>query len=261
MSANRSLEVRTNGAVVELTLCRPEHHNSLTPQLIEELHEGLSFCEEREECRVIVINGQAGFFCTGMDLEYAVERPGKAGDDPLLYMNLLKRFTRTPRAVVSKVDGKVLAGGVGLVATSDLVVSSPRSTFGLSEALWGLLPAMVAPFLVRRVGFQPAYAMTLSTETLRAPDALRVGLIDKMAEDVDAALAVLLRRMVRLDPLTIADLKAYFRNLWALSPEVERAAVQEFQRLASQPRVQKNIKEFVSEGRLPWEGSTAEDSL
>ena len=93
-----------------------------------------------------------------------------------------------------------MAGGVGLVAACDLAVAGPAATFTLSETLWGLLPAMVMPFLVRRVGPQRAFRLTLSAETIDASEAHRIGMVDELAENPEVKLRALERRLSRLHP-------------------------------------------------------------
>jgi polyketide biosynthesis enoyl-CoA hydratase PksH len=106
---------------------------------------------------------------------------------------------------------------------------------------------------MRRVGFQRAYAMTLSTRTVTAQAALDMHLLDELAEDGEGALRRLTVRLNLLHAQTIRDLKAYFRQLAPISPEVEEFAIREITRLSNEPRVRRNIADFVRHGRFPWE--------
>ena len=146
-----------------------------------------------------------------------------------------------------------MAGGVGLAAASDIVVSTERSEFSLSEALWGLLPCCVLPFLIRRTGFQKAYFMTLTTRTFTAREAFDIHLVDELTAQPDEALRKLSLRLNLLDDVTISDLKRYFRGLWLINSEMEQAAVAEITRLSALPRVQNNLRNYVEHGRFPWQ--------
>jgi polyketide biosynthesis enoyl-CoA hydratase PksH len=246
------------GPCTFLTLQRPASRNSLNRQLLTELNDALDASEHDPDTRVVVLQGAADVFCTGMDLREALQdgtSPSEgAGAAPHeLYLRTLKRFTLSPRIIVARVDGVTLAGGVGLVAAADFALGGPACTFALSEALWGLLPACVLPFLVRRVGFQRAYAMTLGTQTIGAARACEIGLLDELCVDLDAGVRRLTTRLTRLDPATVLEAKRYFRRLWILSEATEAAALEELTMLMGTPRVRANLRAFVDEGRFPWE--------
>lgn len=260
MSTSRSYEtlrVSRGGPAIEISIHRPDQRNSINEALLTEIGQALDEAEADAQNRVIVLSGSGNdkVFCTGMDFDALAKAPAGAtpGSDAAPYMALLKRFTQIPRVVIAKVEGTVMAGGVGLVAASDLVYANPKATFTLSEALWGLLPAMVTPFLIRRVGFQKAYAMTMTTRAFTATEALGMGLVDAVADDPGREVQATIRRVGRLVPQTIGDMKAFFRKMWVVTEAMEQTAVEELQRLMREPRVQKNIRDYVELGKLPWE--------
>jgi polyketide biosynthesis enoyl-CoA hydratase PksH len=248
---------RSSGALT-LTLHRPEARNSLDAALLDELHRALDLAERDPACALVIVQGEGGVFCTGMDFEefaatVRAEDPARLRRWAASYTRALSRLSRLARVVVANVDGEVLAGGVGIAAACDLVVATTRSRFSLPEALWGLLPANVAPYLIRRVGFQRAYAMALTTGVVTASDARAAGLVDELTDRPDDALRALHRRVSRLDPRTILDLKRYFRAMWIVTDATEEAAADELVRLAADPRVQRNVTDFLNHQRLPWE--------
>jgi polyketide biosynthesis enoyl-CoA hydratase PksH len=246
-----SIRVDTVRDIVRLTIDRPERQNSIDAEVIEELHRALDDAERRPDCRIVLLEGGDGVFCTGMDLGEAAAGPAEEGGEA--FFGLLKRFTTTSRVIVSRVDGRVAGGGVGLVAASDFVYASKRSTFALPEALWGLLPCCVLPFLIRRVGFQKAYTMTLSTQPVGAAEAERFHLVDELTDAPDPVIRRLAFRLAKLDESIITDMKRYFRAMWILSDEVEQKAVQEFARLMSSPTVRQRLTDYATEQRFPWE--------
>ena len=237
---------------IEVTLNRVAERNSLNEAMLTQFHQVLDQAGSDPEIRSIILRGQGGVFCTGMDLEGFVSGVElSSAENP--YMDLLKRFASIDRIVISVVEGTVMAGGVGLVAASDLVYADPQSTFSLSEALWGLLPAMVTPFLIRRVGFQCAYRLTLTAATIGAEEASRIHLVDEVGADIQSRLQGALRRLGRVHPDTIGDLKAYFRRMWIIDDSMEKCAVAELARLSKDPRIIENITNFVKNGVVPWE--------
>ncbi|MBV9488739.1 MAG: enoyl-CoA hydratase/isomerase family protein [Verrucomicrobia bacterium] len=238
------------------TLSRPEHGNSLNSALIRELGAAVDLAERTPDCRTLVVEGVPGLFCTGLDFEEgAAPDEGRIAGNIRIsdYFRLLKRFTESPRIIVSRVDGRVIGGGAGLVAASDVVLATERSEFSLPEALWGLLPCCVLPFLMRRVGFQKAYIMTLTTRPLGAVEAHAIRLVDELTNDLDESLRKLTLRLNLLRDNTIVDMKRYFYQLSGISTETEEAAISELSRLIAQEEVQRNIRNYVLRGTFPWE--------
>jgi len=251
---HQTLYVRAEADVLRITLNRPEQENSINSIMMTELHGALDLAEGSSDCHVVVLEGSSGVFCTGMDFADAIRGGnGMATQGGKQFLGLLARLTVIPRTVVALVDGRVAGGGVGLAAASDFVYASPRSTFSLPEALWGLLPCCVLPFLIRRVGYQPAHAMTLSTLPLTADQAHALHLADELTEDFDGVLRRLRVRLGKLDPSTIGDAKRYLRRLWPVPDDAGDTAVTEFARLMSSPQVRDRISAFASAKVLPWE--------
>jgi polyketide biosynthesis enoyl-CoA hydratase PksH len=256
-AAEDAVLVRGEGVMLRAALHRPGHGNSITPRLIADLHRALDRAEQDPRCRLVVLEGSGGVFSTGMDLVAAggAQLPGarQAAGGAEDFLGLLKRFTTVPRIVVAVVDGQAAGGGVGLAAAADLVYATERARFSLPEALWGLLPACVAPFLIRRTGFQPAYAMTLTTQPVDAARALATGLADEVAADPEPHLRRLAFRSSKLEPDTLAALKRYYARQWFLTAQHEQAAVDEFARLMSSETVRGKLADFAHHQQLPWE--------
>lgn len=247
----QTLQVNYQEAIRIITLNRPQERNSLNAALIQELLQAIEEAEGDINNRVIILKGQGGVFCTGMDLKAAVQ-----GDMPLesdAYMTLLRRLSLIPRVVIACVEGVVMAGGMGIVAASDLVIATADSQFSLSEALWGLLPCCVAPYLIRRIGFQAAYRLTLTTQTITAEEAQRLQLIDILTNTPHEEIRKQCLRLKRLHPDTIYDLKQYFRKMWVINEAMESTAVQEIARLIQLPRVQQNLTNYIQKQQFPWE--------
>jgi polyketide biosynthesis enoyl-CoA hydratase PksH len=248
-----TLRVEETAWGLTVTLHRPAAQNALNATLLRELRKALDWAERDPRGRLVVLQGAPGVFSTGLDFAAPVGGADDAGPGGADYMATLKRLSESPKIVIAKVDGRAVAGGVGLAAACDLVVATSRAKFALTEALWGLLPCCVLPFLIRRIGYQKAYAMTLTTRTVEAAEAERMGLVDQLHEDPDEALRLLRLRLEKLDEATIRDLKAYFRKNWILDEALERTAVAEIDRLAATPRVRENIRRYVTEQKFPWD--------
>ncbi|MFG2635915.1 enoyl-CoA hydratase-related protein [Streptomyces sp. NPDC048362] len=266
-------------AVLRITLTRPERGNTVDSELIADLHEAFSAAEKSDSCRLVLIESPGQVFCNGMDMAEAAGDetfdPGSsapASSDPVYgpdtyapnayapdaphgseFFRLLRRITELPRLTLACVDGRVAGGGVGLAAACDLVHTTERGVFNLPEALWGLLPCSVLPFLIRRTGFRTAGTMTLTTLPLTAREALERGLADELSPDPAPLVRRLLSRLTKVDGRLIGEAKGYLRALHPLTAETEHRAVTEFARLAAVPGVREGIARFAAEGRYPWE--------
>ncbi|MFI2713786.1 enoyl-CoA hydratase-related protein [Micromonospora sp. NPDC018662] len=219
--------------VLVASLTTPDGRYTLDPDGVERLHDTLTEAERRPGPRILGLTGSPGTFCTGMDL------PGAAGGhgDARRFQDLLDRVARSPVVVVALVDGTVAGGGVGLAAASDFVYATARSTFALPELRLGLLPYMVVPYLVRRVGFQQAYAMALSTQPVLAAEAHRAGLVDAVADDPARLLARLAVRLGGVRPAMVRALKEYFETVSVVDERVRAAAPAALERRLADPQV------------------------
>lgn len=252
----KTILVKISEGCVTVRFNRLPKRNSINGALIKEINTVLDYVENDAACGMVVLEGQQGVFCTGMDFEEVAAAASvnhEAGKRAAMqYMNLLKRFSLFPKVIIAKIDGQVVAGGVGIAAASDLVIATPGSHFSLSEALWGLLPAMVIPYLIRRTGYQKAYALTLTTMPLAARDALAIHLVDELSEEPDTSIRRLSQRFSRLEQSTVVNVKRYFRKMWLITDEMEETAATESFRLMSDATVVKNIENYAKYGKFPW---------
>jgi polyketide biosynthesis enoyl-CoA hydratase PksH len=241
-----------------ITLNRPGQRNSLNRIMLKELNQVLEAAEKDPNCRIVILEGLPGIFCSGQDFE---EAPALApGKEPTLaklpsnpYLETLKRFTSTSKVLISMIDGQAMAGGVGLAAASDLVIATPRSQFVLSEALWGLLPAIVMPFLIRRVGFQVAYRMALTTMPVSAREAYETHLVDEVCETPRESIRRWGLRLSNLEETTITHMKQFANQVWPISEDIERLVVSHSLERFSDPRVIQNISNYLKYKKFPWE--------
>ncbi|MCZ9353751.1 enoyl-CoA hydratase-related protein [Streptomyces mutabilis] len=244
-------------AVLYATLARPERQNSIDADVLDELGRALDQAESDPSCAALVLEGADGVFCSGLDFgaaagELAAGGTGMAAGGEA-FLALMRRFTTAPVVVISCVDGRATGGGVGLAAASDFVLATERSRFSLPEALWGLLPCCVLPFVIRRTGLQKAYGMALGTRPVAARDAERWGLVDEVSADPNETVRRLLVRLTRIDPVTVGELKRYVRAMWFTTEETEEHALREFTRLMSSPVARQRVESLTTAERLPWE--------
>ena len=250
----QTLKIHHQPAVQRIQIYRPVNNNSINSQLTHELLLALQAAQAEETVKVVVLEGLPDVFCTGMDFqEVADKKQVDIKSNSYGYYNILKQMSQSSKVTLSLVRGKVQAGGVGLVAASDLVIAESSATFVLSELLFGLLPACVLPFLIRRVGFQKAYRLALTTESISVTDAYNWGLVDEYSDDTDKLLNQYLRRLKCLPLSGVKELKDYINQLWIIQQETQELAVNKASSLIADPTIQKKIRDFKKDGIFPWQ--------
>lgn len=198
------VQASIENGVGRITLNRPDKRNALKRQFIEEIHTSITELATDESLRVLVLQAEGKVFCAGMDLgemqQRAESEDGKAQwqRDSEVYGDLLIKLLELEIPTIAVLQGPVLAGGVGMVLATDMVVASDQMFFMLPEPMRGIVASMVTPLLIHRVGPGSATYMLLSGERVSAVDALRLGLChavvppDKLQTRVDELVAAVL---------------------------------------------------------------------
>jgi polyketide biosynthesis enoyl-CoA hydratase PksH len=252
MTGYETLDVRIEDGICRVRLNRPDAGNALNGEMIAELQHVVARCaagEGEAAVPVLVIEGEAEVFSSGGDFE-AISQ-GTPLDPAPLY-DLWTALAAGPFVSIALVRGRANAGGVGLAAACDLVLADRTATFALSELLFGLFPACVLPFLVRRVGVQKAHALTLLTRPIDAEEALRIGLADAVG-DAETLLKSHARRLALFSRPAIGRYKAYMARLSDLAAKARPEALDANRAMFADPEVQRNILRYVRDMKLPWE--------
>jgi polyketide biosynthesis enoyl-CoA hydratase PksH len=158
-----------------------------------------------------------------------------------------------PFVSIAHVRGKVNAGGIGFVAACDMVLADETAQFSLSELLFGLYPACVLQFLVRRIGFQKAHSLTLSTQPISAKQAQECGLVDAVEASSEALLRRNLLRLRRLSKTAIRRYKSYMKDLSVSLAALQAPAVAANREMFADTANQQAIVRYVERGIFPWE--------
>jgi len=218
------LGVERHETVATLILDRPAVGNALDDALIERLGEALGACAEDPAVRVVVLTGAGRVFSAGADLNW-MGRMREAGreanlEDARRTQRLFAAVTELPKPVVARVNGPARGGGVGLLAAADVVVAAADVHFAFTEVRLGIVPAMIAPFVIARMGAARARRLFCTGETFAAADALAWGLVDRVAiaAELDAAVAGVVGELVRGGPHALAEAKKLIRDLAGAAP-------------------------------------------
>ena len=222
-----TLALQRRGAVLHITLNRPELRNAMSLRMVTELRAALKDAESEGQVRVIVLRGAGGNFCAGADLkDMAAARmqamqgqPQDAADALVLdavaqanlqFGELCLAFASTPLALVAVLEGSVMGGGFGLACVADVALAVESTLFRLPETGLGMVPAQIAPFLVERLGYSQAKRLAVTGGRVSAAQALAIGLVHAVhaPDQIDAALDAVLADILACAPGALAATKA-----------------------------------------------------
>ncbi len=257
------LEREQRGAATWLWLNRPEIRNALNEELTTALTDALNQLEVNSTVRVVVLAGRGQAFCAGGDLgrmqAAAKLTEEKATQDAGRFAKLLYRIHAFPKPVIARVHGAAFAGGMGLVAASDLVVTSEEAEFCLPETKIGLVPAMISPYLVKAMGEQQARRYMLTGEKLSARDAFRLGFAHECvpAGELDACVDKLAEKLAQAGPQALARTKQLLMRVGKapISPELGEQTAAVLAEVRAGEEAGEGIRSFLEKRKPTWSGS------
>jgi enoyl-CoA hydratase/carnithine racemase len=203
-----ALRVERDGPVLRVTLARPEKRNAVDAALIAELAEAFA---DVGEARAVLLRGEGESFSAGADIEWMrasaalSEEANRA--DALRLRRLLQAVDWCPAPVVAGVQGHAFGGALGLIACSDVAVAAEDAQFAFSEVLLGIVPAVISPFVLPRIGPGAARRYLLTGERFGPEEALRIGLIHEIAADLDAACGRIVEQLLAGGPEAVRAAK------------------------------------------------------
>ena len=252
------ISTNVDSAVIHIRLDDPENNNRINPALLNAMHAALDRAH-RDDIRAIAISASGSVFSDGFDFNSLarMERAPIRAIKPLVhrYQRLLNRLYHFPKPIVCILNGAVRAGGVGIVAASDYVIATPNVTCEISELFFGLIPAAVMPYLMRRIPPQHIRALALGATPITARRAETIGIVDQIADPDDLLSAVrsILKQFLRLRPHAVRQLKKYsaaFAHGGSINRQ-SRIAGDCFTRLIRQPGLAATINALIEEGAIP----------
>jgi methylglutaconyl-CoA hydratase len=216
------VEVERQGTVARVWLNRPEAHNALSPELGAALVAALAELRGDARCRVVVLGGRGPSFCAGADIGTMKASAAASFDENLAEATRLGEMFAAvadfPRPVVGRAHGGVYGGGVGLCCACDIVVASEDARFGLTEVRLGILPGLISPYVIRRLGDRAARELMLTGERFGAARALAAGVVNHVvpAAELDTRVDERVGELLQGGPQAQARVKQLFVR-WAES--------------------------------------------
>jgi methylglutaconyl-CoA hydratase len=250
------------GVVARVTLDRPEVHNAFDAGLIDELRRAfLRLAEESpDRLRAVVLAGAGASFCAGADVTWMRASLGLTREqnehDAMALAEMLDAIDRCPVPVIARVQGTALGGGMGLCAVSDLVIAEAGARFGFTETRLGILPAVISPFVIAKIGETHARALFPGGRRFDATRAVRIGLVHEVVEGeeaLDPAVDSALDDLLAAGPTATRAAKAIVREVRGLPHESTRWHTA--RRIAQQrtsDEGQEGLQAFLDKRRPGW---------
>ena len=252
-----SLDVDAHG-VASITLRRPERRNAFDAELISGIVDALAHVSL--DARAVVLRSEGDAFCAGADLNWMKGMVDYSLDQNVADSRALAEMFRAlddlPMPLLARVQGAAIGGGAGLVAVADIAVASTQATFGFTEVRLGIIPAVVSPYVVRKIG--PAHASALFVSGIRfdAQRALEIGLVEAVEppEELDAKLGLYLDAVVAGGPHAVNAAKRLVRDVTGRPlSEVRQLTVERIAELRVSREGQEGMRAFLERRPARWD--------
>lgn len=221
------MEVDARG-VATVTLNRPEKRNALSGQMIEDMSKMAADLAANDAVRVVILRGAAGHFCAGGDLNWMKAQIDADGETRAREAGklaaMLSAWNRLPKPVIGRIEGSAFGGGIGLACICDVAIAAPDAKFGLTETKLGLIPATIGPYVLARMGEGAARRVFMSSRMFGADEAVRLGVVAKVSDDLGAAVEAEVAPYLICAPGAVAEAKALALQLGGAPGEAEIAA-------------------------------------
>jgi methylglutaconyl-CoA hydratase len=220
-----ALRIERETGVLRVAMGRPERRNAFDAALIDEL--AATFADVGD-ARAVVLSGDGPSFSAGADVEWMRSSVDLSYDenvaDALRLRAMLDAIDSCPAPVVGRVQGHALGGGCGLVACCDIAVAEPTAQFAFSEVKLGIVPAVISPFALAKIGTSAARRYFVTGERFSATEALRIGLIHEVTDDLDGAVERVVGELLSAGPSAARAAKELARAPQSAEETAERIA-------------------------------------
>ena len=251
-----ALRIERDEDILRIVLARPETRNAFDAAAIAELAEAFV---DVGKARAVVLVGEGPSFCAGADIEWMRQSVSLTHDENVADANALRRMLDAidtcPAPVIAVVQGHAIGGGAGLVATADIALAHERAVFGFSEVKLGITPAVISPYVLRKIGESAARRYFVTGERFDATTALRIGLVHEVVADLDAALEAVLGELRTAGPRAARHAKRLVLD----RPDGPETARRIAERRASDEG-QAGLGAFIERRRPPWAPPLEPDS-
>ena len=226
------IKVEHEGAVATVWLARPDKRNAFDDEMAKELETAFESLEDQDELRAVILAGEGKHFCAGGDLGWMRRVADYTHEENLEdargFQDAYERIDHCPCPVIGRIQGAALGGGAGLIAVCDVAVCSSEATIGFPEVRLGLVPGVISPYVMRKIGESHTRHLFLTGERINADEAFRLGLVHRVvggdAAALDAAVQATVDQILKVSPEGARRAKGLVHSLSGKSGEGARRA-------------------------------------
>ncbi|WP_077034651.1 enoyl-CoA hydratase-related protein [Pelomonas sp. KK5] len=252
--------------VARIVMNRPEVFNAFNELMIAELTACVNACAADPAVRVIVLAGSGKAFSAGADIQWMKQAANESQEwnaqDARHFAGMLDAIARCPKPTLARVHGVSLGGGIGLQCACDIAIASDDARFAVSEARLGVLPSVIAPYLINAVGVREGRRLGLMANRIPAAEALRLGLVQEIVpmEELDAAVERWLGELLASSPNAQREIKQLFSQLQMgeITPEVRELTSQTIARVRLSDEAREGFAAFLAKRPAAWIPKTDE---
>jgi methylglutaconyl-CoA hydratase len=253
------LRLEREGARARVVLARPEVRNAFNAELIAQLCDAFVTLGADPGVRVVVLQGDGKTFCGGADVNWMRASLELGEDDNVrdaeAMSDMFRAIDRCTKPVIARVHGAALGGGAGLCAVADAVVADQATVFGFTETKLGIIPAVISPFVLAKIGVSHARRLFLTGERFGAPHAAAIGLVHEVvpAAELDAAVDAIARELESAGPSAVGAAKALISEVRAVSYDQTRAlTARAIAKLRTSAEGQEGLRAFLERRGAAW---------
>lgn len=256
-----TIEVDRSAPVAGVTLNRPEVRNAFNAEMIRDLTQTFQELAGRPEVRVVVLSGAGPSFSAGADINWMRSSLDFTHEENLADANrmsaMFHAINSVPQAVIGRVHGAALGGGMGLIAVCDVVVAAEGTVFGFTEAKLGIVPAVISPFVVPKIGPGWARSLFLSAERFGPEVAQRIGLVHWITplNELDQLVESKVNDVLAGGPEAVRQAKSLIERVTTMPLEdARRHTAQLIGQLRAGDEGQAGLRSFLEKQKPPWTG-------
>lgn len=257
--SHRLISVHREGRVERVTLNRPDMRNAFDERMIEELTSWAHAARHDPTIRAVVLAGAGKVFSAGADAAWMAKMANYSEEDNVrdaqAAAEMFLSINSIPAVVIARVHGAALGGGAGLAAVCDVVVAEEGAVFGFTETKLGILPAVISPYALAKIGRSAARELFLTGMRFDATRAREIGLVHRVvaASELDSAVQAYVDETLSAAPTAVAAAKSLIGKVWGLSPADAKAVTAEaIARQRVSPEGQDGLRSFLDKTKPKW---------